>query len=101
MTDKEKWLELWKLTGDEGERQWKLKQEMDARGGFASHQVMPDIQGYQSQATGEWISSRSQHRAHLKEHRLFEIGNEKIKEAPRPQYNSAEVKRELARHFYR
>ena len=100
MTDKEVFFELWHLSGEEGEKVWALKQEMD-RGAFQSHQVMNDIQGYQSQATGEWISSRSQHRKHLKEHRLIEIGNEKIKEAPKPQYNSAEVKRELAKHFYR
>ena len=40
--------------------------------------VIPDIQGYQSMATGEWISSRSQHREHLKQHRLVEIGNERM-----------------------
>jgi len=38
--------------------------------------VMNDINGYKSQVTGEWIGSRSQHRAHLKEHRLVEVGNE-------------------------
>jgi hypothetical protein len=100
MTDKQAWLELWKLSGEEGEKQWKLKQEMDARGGFTSHQVMPDIQGYQSQATGEWIGSRSAHRKHLKEHRLIEIGNEKVPDS-RPQYDPGNLKQELARHFYR
>ena len=45
--------------------------------------VMPDIQGYRSTVTGEWIGSRSTHRAHLKEHRLVEVGNEKMK--PRQQ----------------
>lgn len=39
--------------------------------------IMPDIQGYKSMATGEWISSRSQHRDHLKRNGLIEIGNEK------------------------
>lgn len=38
--------------------------------------VMNDIGGYKSQVTGEWISSRSQHRDHLKQHRLLEVGNE-------------------------
>lgn len=38
--------------------------------------VMGDIQPYQSMQTGEMITSRSQHRAHLKQHRLVEIGNE-------------------------
>ncbi|MDO9131977.1 zinc ribbon domain-containing protein [Hydrogenophaga sp.] len=45
--------------------------------------VMPDIQGYKSMATGEWISSRSEHREHLKRHNLVEIGNEKIENKPR------------------
>jgi len=49
--------------------------------------VMADIAGYQSQVTGEWIGSRSQHREHLKQHRLVEVGNEikahTQKQAPR------------------
>lgn len=38
--------------------------------------IMPDIAGYKSMQTGEWISSRSQHREHLKRHGLVEVGNE-------------------------
>lgn len=38
--------------------------------------IQPDINGYKSMVTGEWIGSRSQHREHLKQHRLVEIGNE-------------------------
>lgn len=63
--------------------------------------VMNDIQPYQSMQTGEMITSRSQHRDHLKQHRLIELGNEKIPTPQAPRYNSDEVKRELARHFYR
>lgn len=62
--------------------------------------VIPDIAGYKSMQTGEWIPGRRQHREHLKQHSLVEIGNEPIREAKRPTYNSDEVKRELARHFY-
>lgn len=40
--------------------------------------VAADIQPYQSMATGEMITSRSQHRAHLKHHGLIEVGNEKL-----------------------
>lgn len=40
--------------------------------------VMPDIKGYQSMATGEWVGSRSTHREHLKRNHLVEIGNEKV-----------------------
>lgn len=38
--------------------------------------VMDDIQPYRSMADGTWITSRSQHRAHLRQHGLIEIGNE-------------------------
>lgn len=41
-----------------------------------SAMVMGDIQPYKSQVTGEMITSRSQHRDHLKAHRLIEVGNE-------------------------
>lgn len=42
----------------------------------AAPYVIPDIQPYQSMQTGEMITSRSQHRAHLRQHGLIEIGNE-------------------------
>lgn len=45
--------------------------------------VMGDIQPYKSMATGEMIMGRRQHREHLKQHRLYEIGNEKpVQRAP-------------------
>lgn len=44
---------------------------------------MPDIQGYRSMVTGEWIGSRSTHRAHLQQHGLLEVGNDKAATAPR------------------
>lgn len=42
--------------------------------------VMPDIQPYRSVIDGSVISSRSTHRAHLREHGCIEVGNER----PRP-----------------
>lgn len=42
----------------------------------APSMVMPDIAPYQSMATGEWITSRSHHKAHLKQHGMVEVGNE-------------------------
>lgn len=39
-------------------------------------EVMSDIQPYKSQATGEYITSRSKHREHLKAHGLVEIGDQ-------------------------
>lgn len=46
--------------------------------------VWGDHQPYRSMATGEMISGRRQHREHLKQHRLIELGNEKpVQQAPR------------------
>lgn len=39
-------------------------------------QIMPEIEAYQSQITGEWITSRAQHREHLKKHGYAEVGND-------------------------
>lgn len=38
--------------------------------------VMGDIQPYQSQVDGTYITSRSHHRSHLRQHNCIEIGNE-------------------------
>lgn len=47
--------------------------------------VMPDIAGYRSVVTGEWIGSRRAHREHLKRHNLVEVGNAKWpKRKPKP-----------------
>jgi hypothetical protein len=48
----------------------------------SDYHVMPDIQGYQSMITGEWIGSRSTHRTHLRQHQVVEVGNEKLRNAP-------------------
>ena len=38
--------------------------------------VMSDIDPYISQVDGSVIESRSKHRAHLKQHRMIEMGND-------------------------
>jgi hypothetical protein len=40
--------------------------------------VANDLAPYRSMCDGSMITSRSQHRAHLKQHGVIEIGNEKI-----------------------
>ncbi len=49
-----------------------------------SSMVMNDIKPYQSMVTGEWITSRSQHRDHLKTHKVIEVGNETKYLQPKP-----------------
>lgn len=44
--------------------------------------VAADIQPYQSMCDGSMITSRSQHREHLRRHGVIEIGNEKMKAPP-------------------
>jgi hypothetical protein len=74
-SDKEFYLDFWGYTLDtpEAEEAWKQKQEMTAR---EAPMIMSDIEGYISQVDGTWIKSRSHHRAHLKEHRMIELGND-------------------------
>lgn len=46
--------------------------------------VVGEIQPYQSMVTGETITSRSQHRDHLKRHGKVEIGNDIASALPKP-----------------
>lgn len=46
--------------------------------------VMSDISPYPSVITGEAITSRSEHRAHLRQHGVIEVGNEMPKAAREP-----------------
>lgn len=60
--------------------------------------VRGDIQPYRSMVTGEIIESRSQHRAHLKQHGKVEIGNELPKAPPPPKHDDSRI-RELHQVF--
>lgn len=54
----------------------------------AEYHVMGDIQPYKSMVNGEWITSRSRHREHLREHGLSsnnEVGNDSSVLKARPQ----------------
>ena len=77
MTDKEKFIEWWTPTvGKEAaEASWEEKQKQPKR---MANMVISDIEGYISQVDGSWISSRSQHKAHLKQHKMIELGNDPI-----------------------
>ena len=74
-SDKDYYLEFWGYTlgTPEAEEAWKQKEEMTRR---EAPMVISDIEGYVSQVDGSWIKSRSHHRAHLKEHRMIELGND-------------------------
>jgi hypothetical protein len=51
-----------------------VERKRDSKGQY--HYVMPDIQPYKSMIDGRMITSRSQHRRHLKANNCIEVGNE-------------------------
>lgn len=99
MDDKARWLELWNLSGEEGDRLWAEKQRMD-RGQTGVHfEVMPDIQPYRSMADGTLIESRSKHREHLKRHHCIEVGNEMHHMKAYGDYTPKGIKGDLIREY--
>lgn len=46
--------------------------------------IIPDIKPYRSMADGRMITSRSQHREHLRMHNCIEVGNETKYLQPKP-----------------
>ena len=75
MSDKEYYLTFWnyELGSEEAEQAWKEKETMTRRD---APMVMSDIQPYISQVDGSVIESRSKHKAHLRQHKMIELGND-------------------------
>jgi hypothetical protein len=101
-SDKDHYLEFWgyALGSPEAEQAWKEKQEMTAR---EAPMVISDIEGYVSQVDGTWIKSRSQHRSHLKQHRMIELGNDvpmQHKRADMSTKSKEARKRDIAEQVY-
>lgn len=66
-----------------------------------SFMVMPDIKPYQSMVDGSMITSRSQHRDHLRQHNCIEVGNEKIPEPKREFTATRGLREELIARIYK
>lgn len=67
----------------------------------ADYYVMPDIQPYQSMIDGRMITSRSQHRTHLKDHNCVEVGNDSsLTRPPKPIGPPPGLKEEIIRSFH-
>lgn len=75
------------------------KSEYYAQQDVNAPMIIGDIQPYKSMIDGRMITSRSQHRNHLKQHGMIEVGNETkyLKNQERPQSN---VKEQIARQVY-
>lgn len=69
-----KWLPI-----DEYEALVASRRDARARSKLPSPMTIGDIQPYESVITGETITSRSNHREHLKQHGCVEMGNERPK----------------------
>ena len=101
-TDKEYYLEFWGyiLGSPEAEQAWTEKQEMTRR---EAPMVMSDIQPYISQVDGSVIESRSKHKAHLKQHKMIELGNDVPKQHKPPELSRKSMearKRQIAELTY-
>lgn len=62
--------------------------------------VIGDIQPYKSMVDGSMITSRSQHRSHLKQHGMIEVGNETKYIMSQPQQKQHDTKADIARIVY-
>lgn len=60
--------------------------------------VVEDIKPYRSPLDGSIVSSRSQHRAHMKAHGVIEVGNEKLTRpaTKKPEVNREQLRRDIA-----
>jgi len=69
---------------------------------LSAPKVFEDIKPYKSMVTGEMITSRSQHRNHLKQHGCTEVGNEDMtpkKDLFAEKRRKEEIKREIAQRL--
>lgn len=65
------------------------------------HHVMGDIQPYRSMIDGRMITSRSQHREHLRQHGCVEVGNDSsLQRQPGPLTPPSGLKEAIARNVY-
>jgi hypothetical protein len=65
-----------------------------------SFQVLPDIAPYKSMVDGSEIKGRRQHREHLKQHGLIEVGNETKHMKQRPLTTPPGLKQTVGRLVY-
>lgn len=63
--------------------------------------VIGDIEPYQSMVDGSMIMGRAEHKAHLKQHRLLEVGDQTHHLKPYGQYKPGGMKRDLVESMQR
>jgi hypothetical protein len=75
---RENWLKLWGFEDGTPEADAAWANKLSSRRREAGFSVMPDIGEYKSVVDGTFVTSRSQHREHIRRHDLVEVGNERI-----------------------
>jgi len=63
---------------------------------FTPHHVIEDMKPYKSVIDGKWITTRSKHRKHMREHGVIEVGNEKLTRGFRKPYESKDLMKDLS-----
>jgi hypothetical protein len=63
---------------------------------FTPHMVITDMQPYKSPLDGTWITTRTKHRSHMKEHGVIEVGNEKLTRPASKPYDPGNLKQDIA-----
>lgn len=63
---------------------------------FTPHMVITDLQPYKSPLDGKWITTRSDHRKHMREHGVIEVGNEKLTRPATKPYDPKTLKQDIA-----
>lgn len=66
---------------------------------FTPHMVIEDMKAYQSPLDGKWISTRRDHRKHMREHGVIEVGNEKLTRPMTKPYDPKDLKQDLIDTF--
>lgn len=62
--------------------------------------VMEDMKPYRSPLDGSYVGSRSTHKAHMRQHGVIEVGNEKLTRPARKDYNPQGVRDDLMRTLH-
>lgn len=69
-----------------------VERKKDEKGRY--HYVIPDIQPYKSMIDGKMVTSRSEHRRHLKANNCIEVGNDDpSKHIPREKPDNSRLER--------
>ena len=80
---KDEWLAIWNIKPEDADAAWSAKCALDEKVAMQGDQIVQnygiiaEIQPYRSQIDGSMITSRKQHRNHLKNNGCIEVGNEK------------------------